>query len=322
MDEFKPEMDCMNKKAHRTEGPSSHEEAPSEQPRVRRTPPLNADVSPPAPAIAFSRIANDHLQPDLYLKPKLEDAFEFQIPLIPSILPDIRLSSTRVAPKGNCKPGWSYLIDLSAGPTRRLNTVFDNITLYINRSTINALAYDKGLHPIGGLSQPNFGAPDLIMFHLAEVLQPLLESPGLASSMFLEHIAMAFHEHVIATYGDQHPSRRLRGYGLAPRQIRLVKDFIETNLGGNPSISDLARESGLSASYFAEAFKRTTGISPHQWLLKRRVERAKAMLRDTDSSLATISSKCGFFDQSHFSRVFIRFEGSAPGDWRRYNRSR
>ncbi|WP_415764311.1 AraC family transcriptional regulator [Paraburkholderia sp. J10-1] len=104
--------------------------------------------------------------------------------------------------------------------------------------------------------------------------------------------------------------------------MRRIEEFFDAHLHGNPSILDLARQCNLSTSYFTDAFKQTTGLTPHQWLLKHRIERAKSQLRETDASLATIASNCGFFDQSHFSRVFSRLEGCGPREWRQHNRRR
>jgi AraC family transcriptional regulator len=68
---------------------------------------------------------------------------------------------------------------------------------------------------------------------------------------------------------------------------------------------------------FSRAFKQSTGIPPHQWLLDRRVETAKDLLRRSCLSLTDIALTCGFSDQSHFTRVFVRACGVSPGVWRR-----
>jgi AraC-like DNA-binding protein len=90
-------------------------------------------------------------------------------------------------------------------------------------------------------------------------------------------------------------------------------------LAGDPSISQVADECGLSASYFVRAFKQTTGVPPHRWLTKQRVERAKELLQDLGQELSDIAQLCGFVDQSHFTRVFSRSEGYSPGRWRRFH---
>lgn len=265
---------------------------------------------------------NDEPRPEQFLRPPVEDAFVFQIPLVASVNPEIRYANRQIHPQGMCEPGWSYLLDMSEAPTRRLDTTFDNAVLYMHQSTIDELAYEKRRTGSVRIAQPSFGERDPVMYRLAQAWLPILNNPALASRLFVDYLALALHEHVIATYSRQPLLDRRRGAGLVPWQIRRIEDFLEVNLARNPSISDLASECGLSPSYFAEAFKRTVGVSPHQWLLKRRIERAKGMLCDTEASLASIALECGFFDQSHFSRVFARLENCGPGEWRRYYRSR
>ncbi|MGO4287978.1 helix-turn-helix domain-containing protein, partial [Bosea sp. TAB14] len=75
----------------------------------------------------------------------------------------------------------------------------------------------------------------------------------------------------------------------------------------------MGRECGLSPGYFSRAFRNTTGFSPHQWLIRKRIERARDILRCGRLELADIAVACGFADQSHFTNVFAKLEGVSPG---------
>ncbi len=130
-------------------------------------------------------------------------------------------------------------------------------------------------------------------------------------------VALAFHAHVARAYGDFRERGSSAGAGLAPWQLRRARAFIEEHLGGDPSISDVARECRVSASHFARAFRQTVGMPPHQWLTKKRIERAKDLLLEGDIPLVQIALACGFVDQSHLTRAFARSEGYGPGKWRR-----
>jgi AraC family transcriptional regulator len=103
---------------------------------------------------------------------------------------------------------------------------------------------------------------------------------------------------------------------LAPWQLRLARDTINANLEGELSLEQIARKCKLSVSHFARAFTRSTGISPHRWLMRRRVDVAKDLMLTTDAPLVEISLRCGFSDQSHFTRVFAEATGDTPGRWR------
>jgi AraC-like DNA-binding protein len=113
-----------------------------------------------------------------------------------------------------------------------------------------------------------------------------------------------------------HFPRPLVSGGLPPWQLRLARDTINANFEGELSVEQIARACKLSVNYFAQAFTRSTGISPHRWLMQRRVDVAKDLMLTTDSSLVEISLKCGFSDQSHFTKVFAKATGETPGRWR------
>jgi AraC family transcriptional regulator len=105
--------------------------------------------------------------------------------------------------------------------------------------------------------------------------------------------------------------------GLAPWQVRSVTTHIDANLSGSLSCEALARSARLSVSYFARAFKCTFGYSPHVFLMRRRMERAQGLMLKTNAPLAQIALDCGFADQAHLSRLFLRFTGERPASWRR-----
>jgi AraC-like DNA-binding protein len=85
---------------------------------------------------------------------------------------------------------------------------------------------------------------------------------------------------------------------------------------GRPPLADIARRCELSVSHFSRAFTRSTGLSPTRWSKRRRMERAKLLLRSTTCSLTDISQACGFTDQSHFGHQFSVATGTTPARWR------
>ena len=104
---------------------------------------------------------------------------------------------------------------------------------------------------------------------------------------------------------------------LAPWKLRGVLEYIEKNLAESVELSKLAAISRLSSSHFGRAFKGSTGMPPHRWHMYVRVQKAKALLAEKDSSLADVAAATGFADQSHFTRVFAKIAGTTPGAWRR-----
>ena len=111
---------------------------------------------------------------------------------------------------------------------------------------------------------------------------------------------------------------RTGGYrgGLSPAKLRLVKAFVNENLASGLSLTDIASLVRMGPCHFARAFKESTGLSPHQYVLRRRIDRAVEMLKDERSSLAGIAYDLGFSSQGHFTTVFRKFTGTQPSSYR------
>lgn len=100
--------------------------------------------------------------------------------------------------------------------------------------------------------------------------------------------------------------------GLTHTRLQQVLDYIQTHLDRELSLTELAEVINVSSNYFASLFKQTMGISPHQYVIKQRVERAKVMLKKTDFAIADIALQVGFSSQSHLTQQFKRITGMTP----------
>ena len=105
--------------------------------------------------------------------------------------------------------------------------------------------------------------------------------------------------------------------GLAPWQKCKVQNYIEDRLEGSILIKDLAKLVSLSASHFCRAFKESFGETPHAYIVRARIERARILMLTTSDSLSQIAFSCGLADQAHFCRWFRQTMGMTPGAWRR-----
>jgi AraC family transcriptional regulator len=110
-------------------------------------------------------------------------------------------------------------------------------------------------------------------------------------------------------------SKILPSSGLTRNQARRVLDYIESNLSGDLTLSELAGIAELSLHHFARMFKRTIGVAPYRYVVERRIERAKTMLRTASASLVDISLSVGFYSQSHFTSTFGRIVGATPTEF-------
>ncbi len=111
------------------------------------------------------------------------------------------------------------------------------------------------------------------------------------------------------------PSANARG-GLPGWRLRRVLEYIEAHLREDIGLADLAAAVDLSPYHFSRAFKETTGLSPHAYVIRRRVERSKELLAGTGLALAEVALACGFASQSHFSTAFRKLTGMSPGRYR------
>jgi AraC family transcriptional regulator len=286
--------------------------------RIDRPPTLLARKSSRA-RIGFSRMRSSRPIRGRSLAAPPEEAFAFHVPLAVPFFSSLWTAGRR-REVPDFKLGDAQLVDLGDNPVVSLNTSFDSLRFYITQGALDEMANEAGMRRVKGLYAPNFGGRDLIMFGLAQALAGAIEQPEEGAAIFADCMALAFFSHIVRAYGGVPAGGRSTSGGLAPWQLQRARDFMNANLAGDPSIAEIANDCRLSSSYFARAFKHTTGVPPYRWLTKQRVERAKELLQDPDLELADIAQLCGFVDQSHFTRVFSRSEGYSPGRWRRLHR--
>jgi AraC-like DNA-binding protein len=104
---------------------------------------------------------------------------------------------------------------------------------------------------------------------------------------------------------------------LAPWQVARVASYIDANLTGKITSQQLAEATRLSISYFCRAFRSTIGESPHTFVVRRRIGRARELIGSTDQPLSQIALDCGLADQAHLSKLFRRVVGVSPAAWRK-----
>jgi AraC family transcriptional regulator len=194
----------------------------------------------------------------------------------------------------------------------------DTLNIYLEPGLVERVAAEAfGLDParltvppLDGLDLPHLraalGAVD------AELTAGAAGGP-LAAESLANVLAVHLLRHVLA---PRRPERRPDG-ALPRGRLRAVVEYVEEHLGRGPTLEQLAAVARLSAYHFARQFKAATGLPPHQYVILRRVERAKQLLRaGTDLSLAEVAAHAGFSDQSVFGHHFKRLVGVTPGQFR------
>ena len=136
--------------------------------------------------------------------------------------------------------------------------------------------------------------------------------------LFLDSVEQALAAALVTSYAvHDRPVQTYRG-GLSPARLRRVKEFVHAKMEDELSLHDLAQSVGLNTAHFSEMFRKSTGETPHQFVLRVRVERAKEMLRSAEMRVLDVAIACGFKTQQHFAHVFRRLSGASPTEYRRY----
>jgi AraC family transcriptional regulator len=199
--------------------------------------------------------------------------------------------------------------------TARLDNPSEHLAMYLDPSTVQRAASESQL---GG----NFEVverctrSDGVISSVGIALLGELESEGLSGRLYAQSLANLLAVHLLRHYttGGNAP-QRFSG-GLSAQKLKQVTAFVAENYSTDVRLAELANVAGMSSFHFAREFKRTTGTTPHQYLIKFRVERAKALLAEAEIPLTEVSLQSGFSHQSHFTRLFRRFTGTTPNSYR------
>ncbi|TCL74903.1 AraC family transcriptional regulator [Rhizobium sp. BK251] len=155
-------------------------------------------------------------------------------------------------------------------------------------------------------------------WHLAEAIYHECQNDGRQGLLYSESAITLLALHVVGTLSNRRSVPRFfeRG-GLSPAVLSRVCEYMASRLADDITLSEVAKIGGLSNGHFSFAFKRSTGIAPHAWLRRQRIDRAKTLLHDGHLSVAEIAATVGFANQSAFGVAFRRETGQTPTAWRR-----
>jgi AraC family transcriptional regulator len=153
---------------------------------------------------------------------------------------------------------------------------------------------------------------DPLILQIALALKADLDSHKPGGRLYAETVTSTLAVHLLRNYSShQHRSIRYPG-GLSPTQLKLVIDYINDYLEQDLSLKELAAIAQLSAYHFCRSFKQSTGLTPHQYVIRQRVERAKLLLKDGKMGISEVAIACGFTHQSHLNRHFKQLTGVTP----------
>jgi AraC family transcriptional regulator len=135
--------------------------------------------------------------------------------------------------------------------------------------------------------------------------------------LFLDSVEQALAVALVDGHAIRGPSARIFRGGLTPARLRRVTELVHEKIDNDLTLEEMAESVHLSVAHFSQMFRKSTGQSPHQFVLRQRVERAKALLRKAESRVLDVAVACGFKTQQHFARVFRQVCGASPTEYRR-----
>jgi AraC family transcriptional regulator len=159
---------------------------------------------------------------------------------------------------------------------------------------------------------PLLSTPDPLIHSLALALKTELESPQSGGKLYVESIAQTLTVHLVRNYTTDRPTSIPTSPDLPRHKLQQATDYINDFLDRDLSLSDLAAVVQMSPFHFARLFKESTGLAPHQFVIRCRVERAKELLLQGKMGISEIATEVGFANQSHLGRHFKRIVGVTP----------
>jgi AraC family transcriptional regulator len=134
--------------------------------------------------------------------------------------------------------------------------------------------------------------------------------------LFLDSVEQAIAVALINGHAVGHRLVQINRGGLGSARLRKIKEFVDANMDDDLNLDEMAQSVELSTAHFARMFRKSTGETPHQFVLRQRIERAKAMLRDRATRVLDVAVACGFKTQQHFAQVFRDVCGISPTEYR------
>lgn len=244
------------------------------------------------------------------------DRYTIGIHLGPDPAARIRLITDDRCEKFMLSPGASVIFPIHQPHFWEWNQGFRALCLTLEPSLLRSNAMELlGNDRVELL--PKLGFQDGLIHQIGLSLRADLQRSAGPDRLYAESLTNALAVHLIKHYSTfDEPSLNFKG-ALSPHKLRLVIDYINDNLEQELRLQDLAATAQLSQYHFCRVFKRSTGLSPHQYLTQQRIERVKQLLRQGSMTLAEIAITCGFTHQSHLHRHFKNSTGVTPTTWMR-----
>ena len=229
-------------------------------------------------------------------------------------------NSSTVSATGRRRGGWrgsghTPIIPAGQGYSAYREEEIEDVTIYLDPSFLARAAAEALISDRVELIEA-CSADDPVIRRIGMALKAEVESEGPAGRLYAESLANVLAVHLLRHYTQDGDRLRTVMGGLTGRKLNLATEFIEDNIERDLGITEIADAVDLSPFHFARSFKQATGISPHQYLIKSRIERAKSLLAKSELPIVEVGFRVGFKNQSHFTTLFRRVTHLTPKAYR------
>lgn len=216
-------------------------------------------------------------------------------------------------------PGQFSIIPAQVGSRWEIRGHPHILLLYLRRAMVERIAQQDFNLDCGRVDLiPRLAAYDPLLEQLALAAIECMRSDDPArGASYADSLARMIATHLLARHSSHAGRPDARHGGIGRDRMQRVRDYIETSLEGDLGLDTLAAQAGVSVRYFARVFRRHFGEPPHRYVMKRRIERARRLLRSTDLPVVEIALTTGFSSQSHLTAAFRTSVGVGPARYRR-----
>lgn len=194
------------------------------------------------------------------------------------------------------------------------------MSMLLDDGFIRRVANETGIEPRDIEVVPLFSAPDPQIEQIGLSLLSEMETRGIGGELYSESLATLLALHLLRNHSSLgRGSRRKVGSegGFSKNALEQATDYINDNLPRKLTLAEIAGVAHMSPDHFARLFRAATGLSPHQYVIQQRVQRAKGLLSDTDLAVAEVAMVVGFSNSSHLAHHVRRLLGVPPSALRR-----
>jgi AraC family transcriptional regulator len=186
------------------------------------------------------------------------------------------------------------------------------LILSLPPSLLNTVAEEYGFDSLGVEIRNRFQIRDVQLENICWALKSEMESNYPSGRLYTDSLAVSVASRLVSTYSSVARRSVEQNGGLGGRRLKQTLSYIEDHLAEDLSLSQLASISGISSSHFKSLFRESTGVPLHQYVIQRRLDRAKDLLMTGKLSIAEIALETGFSHQSHLARHLRRSSGLSP----------